>query len=164
MPRKGQRNRRAQVTEPRNIQAREREAEALELRKAGATYRQIGARLRISAQAAHKRVTEALRGIAETTGEKAEEVRSLEMHRLDTMLLGLWSKARTGDVAAIDRVVKIMQRRADMLGIDAASKHEVTGKDGRSIRIEDARTELAGTLARLTAAITPARDPGKPQQ
>lgn len=162
MPRK--RRQRPQVTEPRNIKAREREVEALELRKAGATYRMIGARLGISAPAAHKRVMDALHSIAETTSEKATDVLAIETERLDSMLLGLWEKARRGDVAAVDRVVRIMQRRADMLGIDAASKHEVTGKDGRPIRIEDARADIDGVVSRLAAAIAAPRDPGKPHQ
>ena len=161
MPRRKKTKRRPQVTEPRNIQAREREVEALELRKAGATFQQIGTRLGISRQAAHKRVTEVLHDMAETTGEKAEAVRTLEGQRLDAMLLGLWARASHGDYGAVDRVLRIMQRRADMLGTDAPKKHEVMGKDGEPIRIEDARANLAGTVARLAAAIEAPGDPGK---
>ena len=128
--------RRPQKTEPRNIIAREREHEALELRKAGATYRQIGKRLGISATSAHTRVMSALREMSELTGEKAAEVRGIELQRLDTMLLGLWSKARAGDVSAIDRAVKIMQRRADMLGLDAPKRSEFAGPDGTPLNFK----------------------------
>jgi hypothetical protein len=62
--------------------------------------------------------------------EKAEEVRRLELERLDAMLAGIWSRAARGEEAAIDRVLKIQARRAALLGLDAATKQEHSGPDG----------------------------------
>jgi hypothetical protein len=35
------------------------------------------------------------------------------------MLLGLWQKASRGDPASVDRVLRIQERRARLLGLDA---------------------------------------------
>lgn len=54
--------------------------------------------------------------------ESARELRDLELARLDDLLLGLWADARKGNVAKIGRVLKVMQRRADLLGLDAPTR------------------------------------------
>lgn len=48
----------------------------------------------------------------------SEEVAiALELDRLDVMLTGLWAAASTGDVSAVDRVLKIGERRDKLLGL-----------------------------------------------
>jgi predicted transcriptional regulator len=98
------------------VEAHQRAVQALELRKAGATYEAIATRLGVTHAAVIKMVNKLL---AESAAQPAAEVRELELHRLDTMILGLWQQARAGDVQAIDRVLKIMDRRASYLGLDA---------------------------------------------
>jgi len=102
------------------------EREALELRKAGATYHQIADRMGISVSGAHAAVTRALKALREETSEEAQSVRQLEIDRLDAMLLGCWEKARRGDAAAIDRVLRIQERRSKYLGLDAPTKTETS--------------------------------------
>ncbi|GGM77075.1 hypothetical protein GCM10012275_54630 [Longimycelium tulufanense] len=100
----------------RRIKAAEKRRQALELRKAGATYDQIAERLGFSSKSrARESVIAAL---AELTLEPAREVLTLELERLDAMLLGLWRQARAGDLGTVDRVLKIMDRRAKYLGLD----------------------------------------------
>ena len=110
--------------------ARERRQKAFEMRKAGASYEQIGKALGISMQAAHKHVKKHLQQIAEKTDEDAREVLKLELARLDQMLLGLYQNAKSGKEGAVDRVLKIMERRAKLLGIDAPSRRELSGPNG----------------------------------
>lgn len=83
----------------------ERRAQALELRKAGATIPQIAAKLGVAKSTAHDDV---MKSIAALTREPAKAVLALELERLDAMLMGLWNSARGGDVFSIDRVLKIM--------------------------------------------------------
>jgi NTP pyrophosphatase (non-canonical NTP hydrolase) len=108
--------------------AKGRELEALELRKAGATYDQIATRIGITREGSRRAVKRALAALSAECTEVAEEIRSLELERLDAMLLGVWDKARKGDLLAIDRVLKIQERRARFLGIDQpvriASSHD----------------------------------------
>jgi hypothetical protein len=102
------------------ITAAERRVEALALRKAGLGYTAIAAQLGYAGPSgAYKAIATAL---GELTREPARELVNLEVARLDDLLLGLWGDARKGNVAKVDRVLKIMQRRADLLGLDAPQR------------------------------------------
>ncbi len=59
------------------------------------------------------------------------------------MLLALWRRVQSGDDHAIDRALRIMERRARLLGLDAATKTEHTGKEGGPIRYERQYTEFS---------------------
>jgi orotate phosphoribosyltransferase-like protein len=102
----------------------EHRREALELRKQGMTYAQIGVGLQCSTSNAHKLVTTA---IAEIPREAALDVRELELARLDVMQDALWLQVLKGDAVAIRAVIRIMQRRAAMLGLDAPRQTEIWG-------------------------------------
>ena len=108
--------------------------EALELRKAGASYDQIGKQLRITKQSAHALVAGALKDMREKTEDDALDVIRLELERLDAMLLGMWDEARRGKLDAIDRVLRLMKRRAELLGLDAPeSVQQTDGEDEPSV-------------------------------
>lgn len=97
----------------------ERRAKALELHLAGATYDAIAQAVGYASRSgAHKAVQEALKDLG--SPPVGTEVLQSELARLDAMLTGLWPKARRGDVAAVDRVLKIGERRATLL---AAGRH-----------------------------------------
>lgn len=57
-------------------------------------------------------------------GESTAEYVSLENARLDRLLNSVWPKAIGGDQGAVDRVIKIMDRRAKLLGLDKPTKIE----------------------------------------
>lgn len=95
------------------------------MRIAGATFEQIGERLGISKQAAHDTVVKALDQTRRETAEGAEVIRHTELTRLDALQTALWADAIKGDVQAVDRILKIMQRRAMLLGLDAPTVQAV---------------------------------------
>jgi hypothetical protein len=77
--------------------------------------------------------------------EQADQVVALELERLDTMIRVLWPKVLGGtidgkkiapDLPAMDRVLRLMDRRARYLGLDQPERHEHTGKDGGPIQHE----------------------------
>lgn len=103
----------------RHIETTDKQRQALEYRKDGLDYREIAARLNLSVGGAHKAVQTALR---KTIQEPADEVRTLEVTRLDTMLRAIAPQIAAGDHGAIDRALKIMERRAKLLGLDAPLK------------------------------------------
>ncbi len=108
----------------KRITAAERQAQALALRKVGVTYEKIATELGYaSASGAQKAVVSALRKVIT---EPAEELRQLELSRLDALLLSLWPAASKGSVGAVDRVLKIMERRAAYLGLDAPKRLDVS--------------------------------------
>jgi hypothetical protein len=108
----------------------EHQRQALELRRAGLGYEAIGERLGLKKSQAHRLVTRALEEARAQVTANADELRSEELSRLDGMLQGLWPRARKGEVSAVDRVLKIAERRAKLLGLDAPEKRELFGKGG----------------------------------
>ena len=122
---------------------------ALDLRITGMSYRAIAAELGCSVSKAYDDVSAALAKLEAESAEKAAEVRRIELDRIDVMLKGIWPEAEAGDARKIETALKLMERRAKLLGIDAPTKQEVSGPDGGAIPIEDARAMLADRLAAL---------------
>lgn len=95
-------------------QAKERQAQALELRLAGATYEAIADRLGYANKGgAHKAVQAALEDRLTLSSTDGEDL-AVELARLDAILVGLWGTARRGDLQAIDRVLRISERRQQL--------------------------------------------------
>ena len=100
-----------------------REIRALELRLAGASYRQIGLQTGVSHAQAFRDVQTILK---EYLTEPTEEVRKVELGRLDSLLVAHWIKATAGDYKATTMVLAIMDRRARLLGLDAPVRIDIT--------------------------------------
>lgn len=105
-------------------------AQALELRMAGFSYPEIAAKLGIAVGTAHKYVAGSIAKTRQEAAETAEEIRTLEVSRLDKMLAVLAPMAESGDMQAIDRILKIQERRAAYLGLDAP-KAQLVAVDSR---------------------------------
>jgi hypothetical protein len=56
----------------------------------------------------------------EMTKERAEELREMDLARLDAMLVKLAPMIEEGRLTAMDRAIKIIQQRARLAGIDKA--------------------------------------------
>lgn len=112
------------------------EEKALALRASGATYAQIGKQIDLTEVGARKMVLRVLGRLTSRANESAEQVLELELMRLDRMLLGLWPQAKQGNQGAVDRVLRIQERRAKYLGLDAPVRREVSGPEGGPIKHE----------------------------
>lgn len=135
---------------------RVRRGQALDLRIGGMSYRAIAQRLGVSRQTAYKDVQAELAVLDGRKRGVAERLRDLELERCDRLMVGLWAQAtpqlardpRTGepmnddhghpiyttpDVGAVSTILRIMERRAKLLGIDAPVRQEHTGPDGGPI-------------------------------
>jgi hypothetical protein len=162
-------------TSRQRIGRSERANQALELRKAGKTFVEIGKKMGVSPQRAHALVTQELVRLNATRSEAAAEVCRLELERLDVLLAGLWGNAKAGDTCAVDRVLSIMARRAKLIGLDAPEKRELTGKGGSPLaltlsleelveadrQLEDFTREQQGAAGPSGAGV-PAADPQLP--
>ncbi len=140
--------RRHSKTSRSNVEAREREMKAFEMRKAGATYMQIGDKLEVTKQGAHKMVKRVLDAMIAKTADDAVHVRELEIVRLDSLMLGLWPKARTGHEGAVDRVLRVMKRRAELMGLDAPTKIESETKQTVVMHVDPKLEALGDTELR----------------
>lgn len=103
----------------RRLRTLQRQARALELRIAGHTYSQIGADLGISPQAAYKLIDRALTRLHTRIDGRAETERELELLRLDRWLQIADSAVQAGNIDAINQCLRIQERRAKLLGLDA---------------------------------------------
>ena len=109
-----------------------RQRKALELRKQGFGFDHIAQELGYTNRSgAYKAVQAAL---ADITAEAADDVRRLELERLD----GLWERAgaalRDSDnardtAAAVGAAIKVQERRARLLGLDAPVKTQEVAPD-----------------------------------
>lgn len=113
-----------------------RELEAVRLRKAGKTYRQIAEDLGVCEATAFQDVRRVLDRTRKLSNEEGEQIRAIELERLDAALESLQSRITKGEPRAIEVMLKIQERRARLLGLDAPTK--VSG---------DVELNLAGLLA-----------------
>lgn len=117
---------------PRRIEAVEKRKRALQLRKAGATYDQIASQVGYSNRGgAYRAVMQELRDLPR---DDAEDVFALETERLDQVLMALWPTAMKGNVRSAETVIRVMERRAKLLGLDKPVK--VSHDGSVSVRYE----------------------------
>ena len=112
----------------RRIRTTEKTLKALELRKRGMNYTQIGKTLGCARSTACRYVLSELENLADKCREEAVHVRDLELQRLDDLYLIAYRAIIGGNgLAGIDRCLRIMERRSKLLGLDAAEKVEHSG-------------------------------------
>lgn len=115
---------------PRRVSARELSRKVLELRLTGLSFEKIGQALvndpdigrPVSTTTVKKAFARAMIVQRAQLEAAADEVRAIELARLDHMLARLWPAVNKGDEKSIDRAIKIGERRAKLLGLDAPAK------------------------------------------
>lgn len=108
------------------LTAQERQLKALELRRTGMQYALIAEALGYADPAGAFKA--AMSALKRATKEPADAVREMELARLDGMLHALQDKIAAADTRAIDTALRIMDRRARFLGLDAPQSIDVTTK------------------------------------
>lgn len=130
MPGKG-----AAKTSPARIEVNEKQARAMELRKAGCSFQEIADELGYaSPSGAYEAVKAAL---DRTLREPAEALRTIELERLDTMWTAVWENALAGDLDSIATALRIAERRARLLGLDvreSSIKHKFDAEGIKNLR------------------------------
>ena len=122
-----------------NPEVVEREAKVLELRRGGLTFDTIAKRLGFAyASGAHAAYENACKRIVYA---EVEEIRKIEMDRLDIAKSAIWTNVLRGDIPSVTALIRIMDRRAKLLGLDQPMKAqvEVTNYDTNSIDAEVSR-------------------------
>lgn len=97
-----------------------RRAQALELRLGGENYEKIAEKLGVNKSTAIRDVRHELDALAAINEGKASSLRALELARLDKLQAGLLWQVQDGSVPAVLASLKIMERRARLLGLDLA--------------------------------------------
>ena len=82
----------------------------------GATYEQAAERAGYASRSgAYKAFWKA---VDTRQADGVDEYRALEIQRLDALQAGLWEQATAGDVKAVLAVLRIVQQRSRLLGLD----------------------------------------------
>lgn len=123
MPRKSKKPTTKALQPARDINRAQRITLATKMRIEGHEWETIAAvcGIRGGKGAAYNLVNEALKI---ERREATEELRTLEALRLNALLAVYYPKALEGDGWSLDRVLRIMERRAQLLGLDAQAAQE----------------------------------------
>ena len=145
----------ASKTSPRKVLAASRSAEAMKLRMAGHSLAEIAVKLGLKggAGAVHKAI---VRGMELSIVEPAQELRALELARLDALWRNLW--ARKGNLGTVDRLLKIADQRAKLLGLHAP--FALQAPEGASVRFVVEVPAQAPSLAEWKAQAASVIDGG----
>ena len=81
---------------------------------------------------AYKAVSAALRA---RQAEAVDELRVLELERLDALQRSCWDAALEGDIASVDRVLKVIAARVRLLGLDQLQDKLASG-GGRLVSMD----------------------------
>lgn len=138
------------ATSALRLRKAQNQAKALELRRMGFGYVEIAAQVGCGKSQAHRYVVAGLADARAQIAASSDELRSEEVSRLDALLAAVWPRARKGEVAAVDRVLKIGERRAKLLGLEAPVRIETTGRDGKAIELSSSMTIDPARLSTAT--------------
>ena len=117
----------------------QKEREAITLKAAGATYAEIGRLLNMDRSNVAKMVKRAL---LREHSDAVDEYRRVEGERLDRLQRAVWGQAMGGDTDAVKTIIRVMQRRARLFGLDAPVRHTITTEMDAQIEalLEEMRT------------------------
>jgi len=129
------------MTSENDIELIDKELKVLELGRAGYTFDDIARNVGYSSPSGAFYALK--RALKRTLQQPADELREMETDRLDRLQAAVWAKAIQGDTKAVDAVLRIMDRRARLMGLDSPTKvaAEVTSYEGG--------TEIDREVARL---------------
>lgn len=158
----------------------QRRKQAIDMRMAGASFQAIADTLGYNSRgAACQDITRALEtSVAEQT-RSLDAYREEELQRLDLLLAEAWAVLKRQHItvshgrivkddfdepilddgptlSAIDRILKIQERRAKFLGLDAPQRHEVVSIDAVDAEIARLSAELGVREAGEAAGVAPA--------
>ena len=117
-------------TAPPKIPAAARREKTLELRAKGKSIRAIAKELKVSKSQVQRDLEAELKAAAEDRRKIAELLIDLELTKLDELEQEAWKHIRNGELPAIDRVLRSMERRAKLLGLDKTGEAGDTGSLG----------------------------------
>lgn len=114
-------------TAPAKIPAAARREKALELRAKRMSIRAIADMLGVSKTQVQRDIEKELQAAAEERKKIAGLIIDLELVKLDELEQEAWKHVAAGELSAIDRVLRSMERRAKLLGLDKTGEAGDTG-------------------------------------
>lgn len=127
----------------RRQEATRRRDEILSLILGGVTFDAVAAKYGVSRQAIVNTVREAF-DAQPSRPDLAATLRGIESARLDRAQLAIWPAVQAGDVKAVLAFLRLSERRAKMLGLDAPTQVNL------SVNV---RAEMESVLAELEGLV-----------
>jgi len=125
----------------RQAESQYREIRAIDLRRQGWTYGEIAKEVGYADHTGARLAV--LRGMQRALQEPADELREMEATRLDALQQAYWRPALDGDVKAATILLKLMERRSKLLGLDQPIKVE------SNVTVFEGGSELDAEVQRL---------------
>lgn len=110
---------------PTVIELADQQAQILNMKRDGMGLREIGKKLGLSHETVRRRLAAAIQDLVTPA---AEEVRKIELERLDYYVTKLTKQIENGTQVArnIEVAMKVAERRSKLLGLDAPDKLDAT--------------------------------------
>jgi hypothetical protein len=128
----------------------EKERKVVELRHMGITYEVIAKQVGYASPSGAFHAYE--RALARYPKETVEKKRELAESRLERLLAGVWTKALRGETTAIMATLKIFERQAKLMGLDAPQKIET------DLTVYDGGDDIDEQVRRFAYLIAQARE------
>lgn len=130
-----------QKTSPPAVRKAVGQAQAVQLRIQGYTYQTIAEHIGITKGTAHKWVSQAMRASAEASERDALSELGVDLARIDIAMKKVMALVERSDLAAVDRLIRLIDRRAKLLGLDATDR-----EPDDSLSEEEIQRELNGLI------------------
>lgn len=102
--------------------AAERRRRAVGMVLSGSTYQHVADTLGYANRGTVHRIVK--NALSAHEAEDLAHARALECDRLDALQAGVWDAALAGDITAVNTVLRIIERRCQILGLDQRSSSQ----------------------------------------
>jgi IS30 family transposase len=126
---------------PPKLSSAEKKAKAVELRRKGYQFKEIGRELGVTEGRAHQIISEECKRWRDNSQEAVEDLRQFEAMELEELRKHLWQMIDNAEdpaaltPALIDKFLKLQERRAKLFGLDAPEKKELAGRGGGPLQV-----------------------------
>ncbi len=119
----------------------ERIRKVIDLKMAGATFQQISDALKLGGQGNAFRFFR--EGMKLGATMSATEYIALWNERYERLVMAHWAKAKGGSCPSTDRVLAIARQQAELNGLNAPKRQELSGPNGAPLSVEASPAEAA---------------------
>jgi len=110
-----------------------KDLEILALRIQGLSQKSIAKKLDINSSTVSRSIKRLTKEAV--TPEVVDQLVLVELERLDKLTAAVWNNAMSGDDKAVNTALRIMERRARLMGLDAPVRTELAGPGGGPVTI-----------------------------
>jgi DNA-binding transcriptional ArsR family regulator len=102
-------------------------AEAMRMRRLGATYDEIAEKVGMKPKTIQKAISRLLETVLL---DEARDLKVLQMVRLERLVAAITEKAENGNLFAVKTLLKVFDRQAKLCGLDSPVKTALTDTEG----------------------------------